>query len=221
MPRQDTFTLIHKGLRTLIYKMGSSMQSTDFSDPVALPPLVAEVEHGLEVLAQHGGHEERFVFPRLADHAPELVGIAGRHHQEIHNKIDSLHESLRVAAGEHDALRRVEEGEQLNRDLNDLLSFYLTHLCFEENNLQPVTYRVLTDEEIIGIRVAIQKSMPPEPYEDFFKVVLASTNNPELISILAGTKTGAPPEAVRNIVRLVEQVLPPEWVQRIRERAGA
>jgi hemerythrin-like domain-containing protein len=220
MPRQETFTLIHKGLRTLIYRMGSTIQSADFSDPAVMPSLVAGVDHGLEILAEHGGHEERFVFPRLVGHAPELVDTAYGHHKEIHGKIESLHRSLRTTAEEQDATSRVEAGEQLNRELNDFLALYLSHLCFEENFLQPVTYRALTDEEIIGIRVAIQKSMLPEPYEEFLRVVIASASNPELVSILAGTKAGAPPPALQHLVELLEQVLPPGRVHMIRERAG-
>jgi hypothetical protein len=220
MPRQDTFTLIHKGLRTLIYKMGTHMQSADFSDPLAMPPLVAEVDHGLETLAGHGGHEEQFIFPRLVDHAPELVTTALEHHHEIHGKIESLHRSLRTTAEEPDASCRVDAGEQLNRELNDLLALYQTHLCFEENFLQPVTYQALTDEEIIGIRVAIQKSIPPDVYAEFLKVVLASANNPELVSILAGTKAAAPPAAVQQVIQLFEQALQAPRVQLVRERAG-
>jgi hypothetical protein len=220
MPRQDTFTLIHKGLRTFIYKMGGHMQSADFSDPLAMPPLVAEVEHGLEILAEHGGHEEQFVFPRLVNHAPELVATALEHHHEIHRKIESLHRSLQTTADEPDASCRVDAGEQLNRELNDFFASYQTHLCFEENLLQPVTHQALTDDEIIGIRMAIQRSIPQERNIEFLKVVIASANNPELVSILAGMKAGAPPAAIQQALQLFEEVLPAPRVKLVRERAG-
>lgn len=212
--------MIHKGLRTLIYGMGATMQSADFSDPAAMPPLVAEVDQVLKILAEHGHHEERFVFPRLVAQAPELVNMAKDHHREIHGKIDSLHVSIRATADEEDPICRVEAGEQVNREVNDLLALYLSHLCFEENNLQPVTYQALSDEEIIGIRVAIQRSMPEERYVEFLKVVLASASNPELVFVLEGMKAGAPPAAVQSMLQLYGQVLSPARIQVIRERAG-
>jgi len=220
MPRQDAFTFVHKGLRTLIYRMSSTMQSADFSDQAALPQVTAEVGHGLELLAEHGGHEDRFLFPRLLDQEPELVRTADNHHKEIHRKIDALHPALRTIVEEPDATCRVEAGERLNRELNGLLAFYLSHLCFEEERLLPVTHQALTDDEIIKIRISIQKSMPAERYAEFLKLMLASANDPELVALLNGLKAGAPPPAVQHLVQMFEQVLPAARTKMLRERAG-
>jgi hypothetical protein len=50
--------------------------------------------------------------------------------------------------------------------------------------------------------------------------VIASANNPELVSILAGMKAGAPPAAIQQTVQLYEEVLPASRVHLVRERAG-
>ena len=220
MPRQDAFTFVHKGIRTLIYRMSNTMQSADFSDLEAIPSVATELDHGLDLLADHGAHEDRFLFPRLAQQEPELVRTADGHHKEIHRRIDALHPALRVIADEPDASCRVEEGERLNREFNDLFAFYLSHLCFEENKLLPVSYRVLSDDEIIGIRTAIQKSMPAERYAEFLRLMFAGANNPELIALLAGVKAGAPPAVIQQTGRVYRQALPLSALQLLRERAG-
>ena len=221
MPRQDAFTFVHKGIRTLIYRMSNTMQSADFSDPEAVPPVAAELDHGLELLAEHGAHEDRFLFPRLAQQEPELVGTADGHHKEIHKRIDSLHPALRSIADAPDAACRVEVGERLNREFNDLFAFYLSHLCFEENQLLPVSFHALSDEDVIGIRAAIQKSMPAERYAEFLKLMFAGANNPELIFLLGGVKATAPPLVFQHLVDLIAQVLPAPRMQLLRERVGA
>ena len=220
MVRQDLFTLIHKGLRTLMYSIGSAMQSTDFSDTAALPAFVSDIGHALELLAQHGGDEDHFIFPPLAEHAPDLVAQAGEQHREIDLKIIALHASLMAIAAEADPLKRVEEGEKMNRQLNDLLAFYLTHLSFEEDYLLPVSWEALADEQILQIREMIQKSMPPERYADFLRLMLPSANNFELVSVLTAMKASAPPPALQAVVTLAADLLPPARVTLIRERAG-
>lgn len=220
MPRQDAFTFVHKGIRTLIYRMSNTMQSADFSDLAAIPPIAAELDHGLELLAEHGAHEDRFLFPRLSQQEPDLVSTADGHHKEIHRRIDSLHPALRSIADEPDAACRVDEGERLNREFNDLFAFYLSHLCFEENQLLPVSFRALSDEDVVEIRTAIQRSMPAERYAEFLKLMFAGANNPELIFLLGGVKAAAPPAVVERLVHLIGQVLPSSRMQLLRERAG-
>lgn len=220
MVRQDLFTLIHKGLRTLMYSIGSAVQSADFSDTTSLPAFVDDIGHALELLEQHARDEDQFVFPPLAAHAPQLVSRAQEQHREIDRKIGAFRTSLQVLAAEPDPLRRVELGEGMNLQLNELLAFYLSHLCFEENVLLPASWEAFTDDEIMAIRGSIQDSMPPERYADFLRLMLPSANNFELVSVLTAMKASAPPPALQALVTLAEHLLPPARVTLIRERAG-
>ena len=220
MVRQDLFTLIHKGLRTLMYSIGSAMQSADFSDTGALPAFVSDISHALELLRQHGNDEDLFIFPSLLEHAPDIVAEATEQHNQLDKRISALQATLLAVAAEPDPLRRVEQGDGLNRQLNDLLAFYLVHLCYEENTLLPVSWEVLTDDQITDIRGSIQSSMPQERYGDLLRLMLPSANNFELVSVLTAMKASAPPPALQEVVSLATELLPPARVTLIRERAG-
>jgi hypothetical protein len=203
-----------------MYSIGSAMQSADFSDTAALPAFVSDISHALELLRQHGLDEDQFIFPSLREHAPDMVAQAEEQHRQIEEKIGSLHAALLAVAAEPDPLQRIGEGESMNRQLNDLLAYYLMHLCFEENTLLPVSWEVLTDGQIFSIRESIQSNMPPERYGDFLRLMLPSANNFELVSVLTTMKASAPPPALQGLVSLAAELLPPARVTLIRERAG-
>ena len=49
MSRVDILTPIHKGIRSMIYKLGTEIQTADFTDEDATKALVARLEHNLSV----------------------------------------------------------------------------------------------------------------------------------------------------------------------------
>lgn len=85
MPRQDIFTLIHKGIRSRLYDLGLAVQTTDFDDPAAAGPTLNKVRYDLAFLHEHAGHEEKHVFPPLQIIDEPLVK----------QKLDEAHRPLR------------------------------------------------------------------------------------------------------------------------------
>jgi hypothetical protein len=218
MVRQDLFTLLHEGLRTLMYSIGSAVQSADFSDTTSLPAFVDDIGHALELLEQHARDEDQFVFPPLTAHAPHSSPGPRSSIEKLTGRSALFVPAFR--SWRQSRILCVELGEGMNLQLNELLAFYLSHLCFEENVLLPASWEACTDDEIMAIRGSIQNSMPPERYADFLRLMLPSANNFELVSVLTAMKASAPPPALQSLVTLAEHLLPPARVTLIRERAG-
>jgi hypothetical protein len=68
IPREDLFTPIHKGVRSMIYELGTKLQKTDFTDLSASEAIVTQLKHDLQsanstciacMLHEHAGHEEQ------------------------------------------------------------------------------------------------------------------------------------------------------------------
>lgn len=174
MSRQDAYIPIHKGMRSLIYEMSSSIQTADRSKAASVMKLVAGMHHGFDTLVQHGEAEEQFLFPRPAEHDALAVRVAIEHHREIHERINMLHQALHGVVEENDPICRVEMGVYLSRAVHSLLAFYLSHLCFEDGRLQPLAHNVLRDEDIEAIHRSVQRSLPVDHYAGFLRLMLRS-----------------------------------------------
>ncbi|MCI4324250.1 MAG: hemerythrin domain-containing protein, partial [Thermoplasmata archaeon] len=90
---EDLFTTIHKALRSMIYQLGSRLQTNDFADPVETAALVADLEHDFAVarsagcvvcvLRHHAVAEDASIFPSVSTHAPTLVASLIEEHHEL------------------------------------------------------------------------------------------------------------------------------------------
>jgi len=49
MSRIDLFTPIHKGIRSMIYKLGTELQTADFNDVDAIKTIIARIEYNLSL----------------------------------------------------------------------------------------------------------------------------------------------------------------------------
>ena len=209
MPREDLFTPIHKGIRSMIYELGTKLQRTDFTNISATEAIISQLKYNLKsansacivcMLHQHGEHEEQSVFPQIAPYDSKLVDTLIQEHVEITRISDEI---LQLK----DNALRIEMGTRLNRMANSLLAFYLIHLNNEEDTILPLTWKYLTDDLIRAIRTKIQMSLPPEKYAEWMRWIIPSLNINELVGIFSGMKMAAPPQLLEKMMYLAEENL--------------
>ena len=82
-PRVDLFTTVHKALRAVIYQLSTMLQTTDFSDERSTKACLAALEHFLELLHEHAGHEDRTIFAAMHQFDPEMIDQLEEEHKEI------------------------------------------------------------------------------------------------------------------------------------------
>ncbi len=124
MPRVDLFTPIHKAIRAYIYDLGLELQTADLAGSSHGDGVLARLDHGLGMLAEHHAHEERFVFPEALSAAPEVVEPLIADHRRIEELLGDTGAAMRYLTSSAAGSRR-EAGDELNRRFNELVAFYL------------------------------------------------------------------------------------------------
>ena len=192
MPRVDLFTTVHKALRSLIYHLSTMLQTADYTDERSTKACLASLEHFLELLHEHAGHEDRTVFAETRKFEPEMVDKLEEEHHEIDAHLDQVHKNIAkvlAAANDHE---RIESGDALNRSVNDFIAFYLTHLSHEEGSVLPATWKHFTDEQLIQMRLDVQRHTSPARFAEWMRWMFPAMNINELIGMFRGLKAHAP-----------------------------
>lgn len=229
MPREDLFTPIHKGIRAMIYELGTKLQKTDFTDVSATKAIITQLKYNLQsanstcivcMLHEHGEHEDQRIFPQISQYDSKVVDAMIQEHVEITKQIVEISrisdELLRLTDND----QRIEMGNRLNRMVNNLLAFYLTHLNNEEATLLPLTWEYLTDDQIRAIRTKVQMATPPERYSEWMRWIVSSLNVNELIGIFSGMKQAVPPPVLEKMMQLAEENLDRDTWNKVKARAN-
>ena len=213
----------------MIYELGKELQTTDFTDVHATETMVGRLKQDLSLasstcvlclLHEHAGNEDQYVFPDVRKYEPELVGRLLQEHREVVKRIASIWKIADEVKALGDREERMEMGEKLNRTANDLFAFYLTHLNGEELTIVPAMWKHFTDEQIIGMNMAIMKNTSPERLGQWMGWMLPSLNINELTGMLMGLKKTAPPPVFENMARLAEKALGESRWAEVKTKAG-
>jgi hypothetical protein len=227
---EDLFTPIHKGLRSMIYDLGSRLQTADFSDKTASASLLADLQHEftnaisatcvLCLLHLHAGHEETQVFPSMRSIDPALIRALVEDHSEITRRLLALTKLADRLVTLEAPEQRAELGARINREANEFFAFYLVHLNKEEVTIVPAMKEHFTDEQMQAMQGRIIASLPPERLACLLRWMLPSLTTSELTQLLTGVKRGPTPQALPFINAIgMAHVDPARWTA-VRERVG-
>jgi hypothetical protein len=214
--RENLFRPIHKGIRLMLYQLGSRVQSTNFADVTEGNRFVAQMKHDLGnslstcvlcLLRAHSGHEERDIFSKMRLHDPDVIDIMMKEHAEIARRIREVtkigDEILGVASPD----RRIEIGDRLNQEVNDLFVCYLAHLNKEEATLVPAMWERFTDDQLRAMRAEFYDNLPLPLFETWMRWTLPSMNEHELVVLYSGLKKDSAPARFQEWVRLAHMTL--------------
>lgn len=227
----DVFTGIHKGIRSMIYSLGSQLQTLDFADRAATERLLSEIQIDfasamggncvLCLLHAHAGSEEWGAFPDVAKVEPNLVNRLLHQHHEFTVQLTRIasHGTALLALEDPDA--RVEAGAGFNREVNDFFAAYLVHMNLEENELVPAMQQHFTDEQIYAMQTNIERHMPQDRLLAYLAWTLPSLNASELTAVIAGARAEAPPQLVQAVLALCEAKVDPTRWKAVSSRLGA
>ncbi len=227
---EDLFTPVHKGLRSMLYDLSARLQTNDFADVAATGALLVQLENDFAVarstgcalctMSHHAHAEESVVFPPAAAAANSLVTQLILEHHDLTRR------ELAIAQAGHELVRldqadrRIAAGVRLNQAANQLLCAYLAHMDREEAELVPLMGEHFTNEQMVSMRDAIIRSMPPEVLFAFLNWMLPSLNVNELSDLLASVRLTAPPPVFKAISDLcTAKVEPSRWAA-TRSRVG-
>jgi hypothetical protein len=227
--RENLFRPIHKGIRSMLYDLGSQLQTVNFADVNESNQFATRLKHDLGnslsncmlcLLSAHASHEERDIFSQVRPHDPAAVETAMKEHAEVIRRVGGVSKTCDEVMRLTTPASRLEAGNRLNEEVDSLLAFYLSHLNHEEALLVPVLWRWFTDEQIRAMRTVFYASLPSPLFETWMRWTLPSLNQEELVALFSDLKMG--PETARfdDWVRMARETLNlPRWVG-LRERVG-
>ncbi|MGA8710699.1 MAG: hemerythrin domain-containing protein [Thermoplasmata archaeon] len=227
--RENLFRPIHKGIRLMLYQMGSGLQSLDFTDVAESNAAVVRIKRDLGnaasncvlcLLTAHAGHEERDIFAKIRVHDADVVRLVMKEHGEVARRILGVSKLCDEVTAIADPQRRVETGDRFVQELNELIAAYLSHLNTEEATLVPVMWEWFDDEQIRAMRNIFYESIPLPLFETWMRWTLPSMNTEELIVLYSGLKVKPQTPRVKDWVRLAHETLPFEQWLALREGVG-
>jgi hypothetical protein len=228
--RENLFRPIHKGLRSMIFLLGQRMGTTDFTNLEESNDLAKQLRRDLTrsasncilcLLQAHSVHEDKDFFTALRQFDEGPVKLMAAEHAVIVRRVYEVAKLCDELTGISDPARRIEVGDRLTLETNDLFAFYLAHLNNEEALLVPIMWENFSDEQLRALRAQFYNTIPLPAFEEWMRWTLPALNVHELVVLLSGMQKDPPPNRFPDAMRLgQETVRQDRWVEVERRVAG-
>jgi Hemerythrin HHE cation binding domain len=227
--RENLFQPIHKGIRSMLYELGSRLQTTDFANVSESNRFAQHLKRDLNsslsscvlcLLRAHSNHEERDLFAKVRVHDADAIDLVMKEHAEVSRRIRDVATTCDEVLKLDSAARRIELGDRLTLEVNDLFANYLTHLNNEEAVLVPIMWERFTDEELRAMRSVFYDHLPHSLFEVWMRWTLPSLNMNELLVLYSGLKTSADPERWKDWVRMAHETLDLARLRGLEDQVG-
>lgn len=210
MERFNSFRIIHKALRALLYDTALSLQQTDFADKISLADVVQKVENTVYLFHEHALHEDNHILPAIELYEPRLVSDFELDHDTDHALGDSLKKLINMfedTASDEDCMML---GSALNKAYFDFMVFNLEHMAKEEVLINEALWKHYTDEQLILLNQIIVASIPAEEKALTAKWILRGVNDREAALWLKDTRKSIPACVFESLLELAESEMPAE-----------
>jgi hypothetical protein len=203
--RYSLYREVHKGIRSLLGELVVRSGQLDWSDAPSVSGFRSDVQEAFALLSSHAEHENEFVAPALAAHAPAVAEVLGGAHDDQEDQLHALLVQLHAIDPSDPSAE--DKGHAFVVTLSRIAGELLVHMADEEDIAMPALWSALDDAAILAIEQRLVGSIPPEKMAKYLAWMLPAMNNPERIGMLAGMKEGAPPEVYAFVRGLAEEVL--------------
>jgi hypothetical protein len=185
--RVDLFTLVHKGVRRVLFDTAMELSRTDFAAADETERAGAAVRRCFGLLREHADHEDREIQPLITRFSPTVASVLRAEHVTL-EKASIAVESLlpRLAAAALDERRAM--GAELQRRFYLLVSDQLRHLDREEREANAVMWANLPDPALLQIRGRITAQIAPARLAEWYQLVGSVANRRER-DALGGSST--------------------------------
>jgi hypothetical protein len=186
MSRVDLFTVIHKGIRALLFDLAREAARVDPTSAHAIDGLVALVERTLEFLDEHARIEDAHVVGRVRALDVALAQALAAEHRALEVlqlEVERAADALALA----ELSARADAAAQLTRTINRLVAAQLTHMNREETEIMSCLWAGLPDDELVAIRARSREMLTPERHAEWMRVVAPALNPVEHALVIGPT----------------------------------
>jgi len=219
MTRPNRYQPIHKALRAALFDATTLVARTEFADQGEASIAARTVATLLDLLDAHAQHEERFVMPEIARHAPALVATL----EVDHGRLEGLQAELRALLPRTCSdvgPEREAAGQLLGRALTLLVADHLRHMDREETEAMPVLWAHFAETELDAMDGRIRATIPPEQLPVMLRLMLPAMSTPERVRLLSAARAQTPDPVFTQLSGLAREVLGPERWESTARRIG-
>ena len=214
----------------MIYELGLRLGTTDFTNSAESNDIARQLKQDLTasvsncilcLLYAHSKHEEEDFFAAVRPFDPDVIDLMMRDHRVIVRRVQQVAKTCDELQDLSDPARRIEVGDRLHLEANDLFAFYLAHLNNEEATMVPVMWERYTDEELRALRAQFYNRIPLPRFEEWMRWTLPALNPNEFQVLLSGMRADPPPNRFADALRIAKEMLGPDrWAPLETEAAG-
>lgn len=177
----------------------------DFNDAQQLAAFRAEVQKAFTLLAAHADHENEWIAPVIAKHAPELADHIGAAHDEHEAHFHAILSGLdAIDASSADA---PVKGHRIVVALSRFFGDLMVHMADEEEKVMPAIWSVMTEAAVEKLHHDLVASVPPDEMAQWAVYMIPAANTPERVAMLGGMKMSAPPHVFQMFRDLARKLL--------------
>jgi hypothetical protein len=208
MQRYNTFNMIHKALRALLYDTALTLQQTYFGNKEEAQTALRKIERVIAQFEQHAYHEDSFILPLVSAYEPALVEEFEKEHEEDHRIGEQLTHLVNILQATTLEEERVIAGSGVAKAYMDFMVFNLQHMAKEEVVLNPVLWTYYTDEQLLQMNARLVASIPAAEKAVAAKWMMRGISNREAILWLKAVKRVAPKPEFQALLALADTELP-------------
>jgi len=217
----ETYTPIHKGLRSRLFKTSIEAGKIDYADEASLSTLYDEFNSLVASIRLHHIMEENFIHPLLADRVPGGAEKLEEDHHIVDHLMDNLVAHLdRIRSKPTKFEKRRELTLEFYLAFNRFIAFFLNHIDVEEEHIRPTLWRLCTVEEVAAAVTKLLASQKPEEGFQNMAMMLSAANTDDLAGLITHAKAALPPEAIQAGLQLAESVLSANDWAALKSRIG-
>jgi hypothetical protein len=210
LKRHNSFRLVHKGLRLLMYSTATRLQQANLASRSDGSAVMEQVQLVLNLFESHAHGEDHYFNEPLEKINPDVSTLFQKEHEEDHRLSAVLHDQLKVWFDARSDEDREIIGNRIFYTFNEFVAFNLYHMNKEEIMLNQALWNAYSDEQIRSIEQELVKNIPPAKMMSYAKWIFGGINDAEATEWLTGIQMNAPAEVFSAFKQIAAQTLPPE-----------
>lgn len=215
MQRYNSFNLIHKGLRALLYHTGLQLQQTDFTVEDETENAINRIKEVIMLFEGHAHKEDQFILLAIAAYEPSVVAAFEAEHVEDNQLGEQLNICIEKLEISQSLLEKIVAGRELSETFVSFMVFNLKHMAKEEDILNRILWRYYSDDEIKKIGTDIAKSVEPWIQDFYATWMLRGINDSEARTWIKAVERGMPELVFKTLLQKAEQELPAKRFRRV------
>jgi hypothetical protein len=157
MQRYNLFNQVHKGLRVLLYETALQLEHTEFWNVDEAETTLQRIAEAVEFFEKHGNTEGNFVFTLIGKYEPSVDDSFRQADIKNHLLGQMLGECIAMYRAAAIITEKAQVGRLLKSAYLKFMVFNLEQMAREEDVLNPILWRYLTDAELKNFKVSQER----------------------------------------------------------------